>query len=195
MLQNCRKSYEFLETVSLTWSSVSSSCSSQPATMAVKAQVFLTWINLLVVAIINATMAVLLHFRKANNRNLKIWRLAEVTEILGSPAWNSKCQIPWCCSVFQMGLNSSWWLHWAVLVRTCPSLPPTETLVHAVNEFKGGVSPAPDLVTQFYRYVLPYKNWVVFLYFRKIGKILPETMLLISSDSKSMKGHVKISTS
>lgn len=108
MVENHRNARN-LETVSLTWSSISSSRSAWRAMIPVKAQVFLPWINLFAVGIMNTTLAIFLRFRKANNQNLKIWLLTEVAEILGSPAWNSKCQMQRCRSVLRMeqGRNSS----------------------------------------------------------------------------------------
>lgn len=177
-----RMNARILETVSWTPSSASSSHSAQQAMIPVKAQVFLTWINWLAAVIVNTTLAILIHFRKANNQNLKIWHLTEVPEIWGWPAWNSKCQIQRCCSIFQMEQQAKffWWLYWAVLVWSLPLFNTNWNSVGPRSEWvQRSVSPQTDLVTQFYWYILLYKTWVVVLYFRKMKKILPETMLLI----------------
>lgn len=128
-----------LETVSWALSSVPSSHSAQWAIIPVKAKVPLTWSNLLAEVIMNTALAISIHLGKSNNQNLKIWHLTKVTEIWGWPALNSKCQIEWCSSVFQMeqGLNSSDGYTGQSWSGACPCLTGTEMLVCAASKFKG----------------------------------------------------------
>lgn len=138
---------------------------------AMKAQAFLSGVNLLAVVVMDTALAGLIHCREDKNQYFTTWCRTEVPEIRGCPVWDSK----WANTVMLLGLPNG---AGAELLFLLVIVGSAGLQFNTVSEWAQECE-ATDLVTQFSLCILLYKNWVMFLYGRKMREILPETKLSV----------------